>query len=312
MLWQLDASGLAEAYRRGDATPELDRIEDVHEGEAAGLNRSAGLAQALDEGDDLADEQVLSGRALSSDSMAAYWAAQVSEGGDSHYGYGWSIVEATEGTLVTHDGSNGIHFAEATLVPAKELVIFLQTNVRAELPMVGQIVDQITARFLSETPLPTLPKLSSASGADLEAWVGNYDLEGGGNLQVTLEEGALNVSSTDRKGFAVLRSTRPVDFSRTERLSSRIDSLVGAYVEGDYKPLWEAYGRSTSLERLEERWDGRMRELEASVAGGLPNHAFHVFCVYPWVGMLKAGSGGPALEVIAVFTPRSSICTSDG
>ena len=208
-------------------------------------------------------QALMKGRALSSDSMAAYWAPHASEGGDSHYGYGWSIVEEQGATLVTHDGSNGIHFAEATLVSAKKLVVFLQTNVRAELPMVGQIVDQITARFLFETPLPTLPKVGSTSGADLEAWVGVYDLEGGGSLQVALEEGALLVAGMDRKGFAVLRSTRPVDFSRIERLSSRIDSVVGAYIEGDYKPLWEAYGRSASLERLEARWDGRMRELEA-------------------------------------------------
>ena len=32
--------------------------------------------------------------------------------------------------------------------------------------------------------------------------------------------------------------------------------------------------------------------------GGLPNHAFHVFCVYPWVGLLREGFVGPALEVL--------------
>ena len=51
-------------------------------------------------------------------------------------------------------------------------------------------------------------------------------------------------------------------------------------------------------DRFKPRAGTRFGSLEASVAGGLPNHAFHVFCVYPWVGMLKAGSGGPALEVI--------------
>lgn len=34
-------------------------------------------------------------------------------------------------------------------------------------------------------------------------------------------------------------------------------------------------------------------------AGALPTHAFHVFCVYPWVGLLREGTGGPpALSVI--------------
>ena len=37
---------------------------------------------------------------------------------------------------------------------------------------------------------------------------------------------------------------------------------------------------------------------DALNAGGLPNHAFHVFCVYPWVGLLREGFIGPALEVL--------------
>ncbi len=32
--------------------------------------------------------------------------------------------------------------------------------------------------------------------------------------------------------------------------------------------------------------------------GAVPHHAFHVFVVYPWAGMLKAGPAEPALEVL--------------
>jgi len=42
-------------------------------------------------------------------------------------------------------------------------------------------------------------------------------------------------------------------------------------------------------------WDAVKR---AILFGGLPTHAFHVFCVYPWVGLLQTGSVGPALDVI--------------
>lgn len=37
---------------------------------------------------------------------------------------------------------------------------------------------------------------------------------------------------------------------------------------------------------------------QAILLGGLPTHAFHVFCVYPWVGLLRSGAGSPALEVL--------------
>lgn len=43
------------------------------------------------------------------------------------------------------------------------------------------------------------------------------------------------------------------------------------------------------------RWPAVVNALNA---GGLPNHAFHVFCVYPWVGMLKEGHVGPSLDVL--------------
>jgi Family of unknown function (DUF6390) len=32
--------------------------------------------------------------------------------------------------------------------------------------------------------------------------------------------------------------------------------------------------------------------------GGVPSHAFHVFCVYPWVGMLRQGFVTPSVEVL--------------
>jgi hypothetical protein len=44
-------------------------------------------------------------------------------------------------------------------------------------------------------------------------------------------------------------------------------------------------------------WDWR-RVVDAINAGGVPNHAFHVFCIYPWVGLLMTGRTDPALDVL--------------
>lgn len=33
-------------------------------------------------------------------------------------------------------------------------------------------------------------------------------------------------------------------------------------------------------------------------AGALPHHSFHVFCVYPWTGLLRAGRAEPSLHVL--------------
>lgn len=58
-----------------------------------------------------------------------------------------------------------------------------------------------------------------------------------------------------------------------------------------------AWGNSVE-ERFQPRAGARWRVLADGIEGGVPNHAFHVFCVYPWVGLLRAGFTGHALEVI--------------
>jgi len=52
-------------------------------------------------------------------------------------------------------------------------------------------------------------------------------------------------------------------------------------------------------ERFRSQAGDRWPRLEEAVnAGGRPNHAFHVFCVYPWVGLLREGFVGPAVDVL--------------
>ncbi|MGI8574346.1 MAG: DUF6390 family protein [Egibacteraceae bacterium] len=55
---------------------------------------------------------------------------------------------------------------------------------------------------------------------------------------------------------------------------------------------------------LEERFRRRAgpgwdRLAESIPAGGVPHHSFHVFCVYPWVGLLRPEDrGGQPLEIL--------------
>jgi hypothetical protein len=59
----------------------------------------------------------------------------------------------------------------------------------------------------------------------------------------------------------------------------------------------------TFMASLDDRFAHRAgRSLEsvagAVPAGGVPHHSFHVFAVYPWLGMLRSGMQGPPLEVL--------------
>ena len=54
---------------------------------------------------------------------------------------------------------------------------------------------------------------------------------------------------------------------------------------------------------LDERFRGRAgrgweRIAQAIPAGAVPHHSFHVFGVYPWTGLLRAGHAAPSLQVL--------------
>jgi hypothetical protein len=79
------------------------------------------------------------------------------------------------------------------------------------------------------------------------------------------------------------------------------EKVVEAYWIGngllDRIPL-HTWGNSVS-ERFLHQAEGRWGAVEEALnAGGVPNHAFHVFCVYPWVGLLREGFVGPSLRVL--------------
>jgi len=79
-------------------------------------------------------------------------------------------------------------------------------------------------------------------------------------------------------------------------LSDPLDErVVEAYWLGS--PLLERVGQGRLGSALRERFHARTgrsfeRLAEALPAGALPHHSFHVFGVYPWVGLLRAGSVG--------------------
>jgi hypothetical protein len=87
------------------------------------------------------------------------------------------------------------------------------------------------------------------------------------------------------------------DASGADPLSSRVVEAywIGSNLLRDIDTL--AWGNSVE-DRFRPRAGDRWRALSDGIVGGVPNHAFHVFCVYPWVGLLRAGYTDHALEVI--------------
>ena len=68
---------------------------------------------------------------LDQDAKDAYFAPHVDEGTGtgSAYAYGWTVFEPDSGAkIITHNGGNGIFFADYLLVPDEDLVVYMATN----------------------------------------------------------------------------------------------------------------------------------------------------------------------------------------
>lgn len=124
-----------------------------------------------------------------------------------------------------------------------------------------------------------------------------------------------------RSDIAVAASGHPLPAEELNALALAFDGawpyleLIGRLTGRDplSSEVVEAYWlgsrllEATDLHRwghsLSDRFRARAGKRWGSVSaaldyGGLPNHAFHVFCVYPWVGLLREGHEEPALEVL--------------
>ncbi len=86
------------------------------------------------------------------------------------------------------------------------------------------------------------------------------------------------------------------------RIDDPLDErVVEAYWVGS--PLLENVRMADYGAFLDERFRGRAGRGWAPIAravpaGALPHHSFHVFCVYPWTGLLREGRTEPSLGVL--------------
>ena len=112
-----------------------------------------------------------------------------------------------------------------------------------------------------------------------------------------VEDGGLRALARDFDGawpyldlIARCNGLDPLDETVVESywVGNGLLSQVGVSVFGD-----------SMAERFRDRagasWEA---VIEAVTAGAKPHHGFHVFCVYPWVGLLRTGSTRQPLRVL--------------
>lgn len=199
---------------------------------------------------------LLEGRVLRPESMKKLWAPHVSEGGDTFYGYGWSIAQAPNGEkIVTHNGGNGIFFADMAIVPDAGMVVFLMTNVIAENRVANSLLAQLGLRFLAGQPYPSIPEIVDLKTDAMAALAGTYRLPGeAGAFWLTMDGSALFIEAEGQRAFSLLNSVREAEPGRLENLNRLMGQIIRGNMKGDFAPLFKAYKGQMPIERLKARW----------------------------------------------------------
>jgi CubicO group peptidase (beta-lactamase class C family) len=125
-----DEKRIAVGYKDGKRWGRLADRPWAEDGPYWALRANGGIHSTLD--DLLKWHAALQGETVLSDAeKQKMYARHVREepGGDSFYGYGWTITDAPGGgRLIEHNGGNGVFFADFLRFVDEDLVVILSTN----------------------------------------------------------------------------------------------------------------------------------------------------------------------------------------
>jgi CubicO group peptidase (beta-lactamase class C family) len=202
---------------------------------------------------------LLENRVLSKGSRDKLWTPYVDESngaGESYYGYGWAIFELPGGVkAVTHNGGNGIHFADLAIFPEARRVFFLQTNVIQSFAKSNDLLREVGFRMLGLEDYPRVPAVVEASPDHLSPWEGSYEIASGGNLEVRAHDRGLEITPHGWKAFALAHGGG--DLESLSDQSEQVEGIVRAVMAGDYQPLARAYGEQVPVEEIQRTYDRR-------------------------------------------------------
>jgi hypothetical protein len=218
---------------------------------------------------------------LNAASRESYFRPRVLEGPGavSHYAFGWAVEKTPHGTLVQHNGGNGIYVAELLRFVDEGVMIFLASTV-AE--MKATPVVPVLTRIAFGEPYDLPPAVKALPPESLRSRAGRYRAPSGAEIEVRVAEGALEVGASEPAGFALLAGAPPAQRERYARLETRTADIAGRAFKGDPTGIHEAFGGRMALEEIREQETQLMRDREARLG---PYRGFVV------LGSLPRGEG---------------------
>jgi CubicO group peptidase (beta-lactamase class C family) len=271
---------VAHGYRDGENWGTiLQRIQDPAAPYWA-LRGNGGLHTTL--GDMVRWHAALQGDAvLTAASRESYFRPRVLEGpgARSRYAFGWAVEKTAHGTLVQHNGGNGIYVAELLRYVDEGVMVFLASTV-AEMTATPVVPDLVRLVFGEPCDLP--PRVARVAPESLLAREGRYRAASGAAVQVRAAEGGLEIAGADATGLALLAGAPAAQRERYARLEARTADIAGRAFKGDPTGVHEALGGRLGLEEVRQREERLMRDREARL-GPYRGHAV--------VGSLPRGEG---------------------
>lgn len=170
------------------------------------------------------------------------------ESGDSHYAYGWTILNSDRNTkIIAHNGSNGVFYADFIQLPEENTVIIYMTNeLRYDTQIVAWEIEQL---LFNEGYTPIVPKMKSIKH-------GSTDIA---NKQLEIIHQFVELILTDDENIDDFINKHVASKERERRFTMWVKDMQKEFLEYRLKHILE-YG-DMSYDIVLESKDGKVVDL---------------------------------------------------
>jgi CubicO group peptidase (beta-lactamase class C family) len=169
-------------------------------------------------------------------------------GGD-RYAYGWGVDETPRHTtVISHNGGNGIYFADFRRYVDEKTVIIALGNTPV-VPATFIAMNRLEPLVFNPSMVPMPPAVVSVAVAARTDVAGTYAVSGGGTLTIAATPTGLRADTTDAKLLAALTGLVPPG-GRFADLEQKTAAIVAASAKGDFQPVVDAFNGLRTLAQV--------------------------------------------------------------